>query len=357
MNYFHLFFFVLLLLGRVSITPAQSYQPEKQPGNLPNILQAFTDTDNLRNQALLVVNHNESQRYTAVHAVLVNNNSSRQSRFVFIDSVQLGRWQDSPQKAKVRQTYENAVLSGEKKPNGIPLEFQYQFQAAANNHHFLVYRYDYSQPDLTIHAFVLDSTLKVVHRAILIADEGSTVHGLYLDDQIKIIMLISYQDTDLNLLIYDPHTTQSDLLTIEAGNLRRRSFAFFSSGNGTCHTANLCETEPGHPEGIMVSSFDLEKKKVLKVLYHPFTEEFAKQLDAQPPGGITDVMKLEVNERGEASVLLEKHSILSTAYRYNPYQANDILLWKPRLQKTETEARFNIEFFLGGRLVREEILK
>jgi hypothetical protein len=336
---------------------AQSFQPEFQTGNLPNILQTFSDREELRRQALMVVNFSTEKHYTAVHSVIINNNSSRTSRFGFIDSVQIGQWNYNPEKGKVRQTFKNAVLSGEKTKGIIPLEYQYEFETSPDKKHFLVYRYDYSQPVLYANLFLLDSALTVIYKTSLPVDDGSTVHSFHVLDSGEIIMLGSVADQNLDVFIINPKSEYPEVISLEANVLKRRSFRFFSAGGKTFSVANLCEDEAGNLEGVMVADFDMTKRKAASIIYHPFTDEFVNKITQSAQTGFYDIAEFSINEAHEIALTLEKRAILSTAYTYAPYQANDILLWKPRQQKVEKGNKISVEIFLGGRLVREEFVK
>jgi hypothetical protein len=258
----------------------------------------------------------------------------------------------SPNKGKVRQSFEDAVESGKSGHDRVlPGERTYSIRSP-DNKLLLTYTYDYTQPALLIKGEVSGGQAV---RFELPVDDGFTSHGLFLNNRGEIFAITTDEQDAFYLIRYHPQTDQSQMLEVGPGGSRRNRFMPFFDSGGKVYVANVAENRAGEFAGVMLSVFDFEKYRVEGVQFHPVSADLEARMSSKLPEGRFDLVQFEVKPGGEKVLELEKRTIAANNYRYDPYAVNDPASWQPRKQQVQTGEKITIRLDAGGKALSEEV--
>jgi hypothetical protein len=269
-------------------------------------------------------------------------------KIIFSDSVRLPPFPSPLFQANIQENFADAVASGEKNTLS-PLQ-RYEVAVSPAGKYFLVYRYELNP--LAVQGFVLNDSGEKIRNFSVPVGEESILQHLYVDDQIKIFMLSKGLDGEIQMVRFDPATGEETYLEVAGSALKRRSLQAFLTPEGAVYAGALCETE--QTNGILYARLDFRLKKVQILVYHEFSDTNLKKSSSEKD--ILDIESFSVNRLGEIEFVLEKHRILANNYNYDPYRTFEAARWKPRLQKVVRGEKWQIHFYIQGKLVREEKL-
>jgi hypothetical protein len=303
-----------------------------------------------------IVKHDRKLKYTSIKAVTYSPQGKNILQQSNIDSVKINSWQSSPLKGKVRQNFENAVLSGKNSDNQAPFEYQYQISYSPDEKTILCYRYDYSQPTLYVQAFILNASLQKVKSVQLPIDDGMTNHGIFINNKAQLFILNSDEGDGIQLICYEFQTETSTLLEIAASSTRRNSFKPYFLNDSIIYIANITESN-GNLTGVMYSRFNFEKERVESVQFQPLSKEMHERIHNIGNKGNYDLISFRLDSKQNIHIVLEKRNIAATDYMYNSYASNDPQEWKSRKVQVQTGEKLTYEFDASGKLLSEKAVE
>jgi hypothetical protein len=312
----------------------------------------FLKKDNDTHTAFLV-QYDTRAKTTKLKAVQYNPSTKKQMAVITVDSAKIGNWQRSISKGLVRQSFENAVMSGKPQHEQIPLEYQYQISTSPDNNTILCYRYDYSHPTLYIQAFLLDSTLKKSSPIQLPVDEGLINQQVFINNREDIFLLHTDDQDGIYLIRYQPDTDNSTLLEVAASSSSRHSFLPYVANNDIIYIANVTE-QAGNLSGVMYTRFNFATGRVEDVQYYALPKDLLEKLNNSSTKGRYHLISFTVTPQNHFLLELQKKNIEATGYAYDPYAVNDLLQWRPRKSLVTEGEKLSFEFDSTGKLVSEK---
>jgi hypothetical protein len=356
----HIRYFIKLLLvqGLFVLCCYQSFaRPSAQqipyPFPLEKNEQVIYLSKDDNNHTAFLVKYDTKTKFTRLKAVQYNVASNKITSSTVVDSAKAGNWQKSPSKGSVKQSFENAVMSGKPQSEQIPLEYQYQIHLSPDKQTILCYRYDYSQPTLYIQATLLNAKLEESPKLQLPIDEGLINHQVFVNNRKDIFLLHTDQQDGILLIRYQPDTDQSTLLEVAASSSRRHSFLPYVSGNDTIYIANVTENN-NSLSGVMYARFNFKTQRVEEVQYHALSKEILEKLNASSNKGRFHLISFTMSPQKHILLELQKKNIEATGYTYDPFTLNDPIHWKPRKSLVTTGDKLLFEFDSTGKLVSEK---
>jgi hypothetical protein len=356
----HIRYFIKLLLVHSLIVlcfyPAlaqSSTQEVPYPFTLDKNEQAVYLIKDNNTQTAFLVKYDTKSKSTRLKAVQYNTAYNKTTNSIVIDSAKVGTWQKSASKGNVRQSFENAVMSGKPQSEQIPLEYQYQISVSPDKQTILCYRYDYSQPTLYIAATLLNSKLEKGPKLQLPVDEGLINHQVFINNRKDIFLLHTDQQDGILLIRYQPDTDQSTLLEVAASSSQRHSFLPHISGNDTVYIANVTENNSSL-SGVMYTRFNFGTQRVEEVQYHALSKEILKKLNASSDKGRFHLISFKMSPQKHFLLEVQKKNIEATGYTYDPFALNDPMQWKPRKSLITAGDKLLFEFDSTGKLVSEK---
>ena len=258
--------------------------------------------------------------------------------------------------AKISQTFENAYKKGEKDFKNI-----FYFLSFSPDHKkALLYYYNFDRANELMSATLLipDDNLKSFTKSKLTLENGIVNYGLYIGNDGKIISINTINNSGIYLKRFDPVSRQSEFLSIEESNLKRRDVKIFQSKNDEIFLCNLCEDESGKLIGLMYSKFNFKVNKVEKIIFHRFTNDIASKLIQNQADGFFYINEFTVgNTAEEIKIVLQRKKIISSNYVLHPYQTLFEAPAEVRKQRKLELEKLCVEIYKEGKLVREEFLK
>ncbi len=271
-------------------------------------------------QSPIQIDFSVAKQYTALK---INNR--------MIDSLHVGSFLSRPNKGQVRQSFQNARLSGQ--PKVYPFEYQYYIQPSPDRKKYLLYHYDYSQPVLMVVIKILDEQWNTHHSVQLPVDDGLTNHGYWIDNQGYIYAIHTNTENAIYLMRYLPATNEAEWLEVGADVTHRNRFVPFFGGDQLVFVANIVEDAAFNWEGVLVSTFDFQKKRVTDISLYtpPHTSQKSSQKLAT---GRYEIVSFAIKD-GQKLISLQKGAILANQYIYNPYAVLTPLNWTSRKQQVQ----------------------
>jgi len=264
-------------------------------------------------------------------------------------------WNDHPGKGRVRQSFPDAVASGQpsKGKNSFG-ELQYTLFSPDSSRQ-LTYTYDHSQPVLVVNGR-LGGKSGGARSFQLPVDDGFTSHGLFPDNAGEVFAIQTDADDGLYLIRYQPGTEESQVLQVGPSGNRRNRFVPHFGPSGKVYVANVTESRAGLLTGVMVSAFDFGANRVEEVQFHPVSVYLKDKMSARLPEGRYDLVKFNVNAQGERTIELEKHDIAANTYRYDPFAVHEPAGWQPRKQQVRTGERLVFCLNAEGKVLSETVV-
>jgi hypothetical protein len=302
-----------------------------------------------------VVKFDLKAKYARLKAVGYAHQNHQKLQELTLDSSRVNSWQSHPLKGTVRQSFENAVLSGRRTDNQAPLEYQYQVQYSPDAHTILCYRYDYSQPDLYIKCLLLNDELQVLHQLELPVDESMTNHGVYVNNSGLVCILNTNAEDGIELLSYEPSSGNASLIEISASSTRRNSFKLEFLSDNQLYLAGISESN-GNLSGIVCSRLNLKTSRVEESYFFPLSKDLHAAITKLPGEGRYDLLHFRL-EQNRFTFELQKRNIAATDYIYDPYAINDLQQWKPRKMQVQTGEKLLLTYNAEGKVVSEKVME
>ncbi|MDJ1491735.1 hypothetical protein QNI19_02255 [Cytophagaceae bacterium DM2B3-1] len=268
-----------------------------------------------------------------------------------IDSVQISPMQSGPDKATVRQSFQNAVLSGQ--PRLYPFEYQYNVVSSPDKKLYLVYRYDYSQPQLQTSFKILNASFSVQQSFSLPVDNGTTSHGYWIDNKGDVYAVYTESDDAIYVMRYQPQTQSSDLLEVGADVTRRNRFVLIPESDGTVFLANIAEDMEHNWKGIMFTTFDFRDKRIQNLFFFP-AETLQDKLSKKLSDGHYEIIDAKVSG-SEKTVVLQKVAIQGNRYVYDPFAGNDPMQWISRKQQVQYGEKITVTIGSENRILQKKV--
>jgi hypothetical protein len=272
-----------------------------------------------------------------------------------LDSSRVNSWQSHPLKGTVRQSFENAVLSGRRTDNQAPLEYQYQVQYSPDASSILCYRYDYSQPDLYIKCLLLNADLQVLHHFELPIDEGMTNHGVYVNNSGLVCILNTNAEDGIELLSHEPSSGNISLTEISASSTRRNSFILEFLSDDRLYLAGISESN-GTLTGLLCSRLNLKTSRVEESYFFPLSKDLQAAISKLSGKGRYDLLHFRP-EQNRFTFELQKRNIAASDYIYDPYAINDLQQWKPRKMQVQAGEKLLVSYDSDGKVVSEKVVE
>lgn len=293
------------------------------------------------------------QKYTRLKAIAYSPQNRQKLQEFTIDSSQINPWQSNPLKGTVRQTFENAVLSGRRTDNQAPLEYQYQIQYSPDNKTILCYRYDYSQPDLVIRCLLLNAELQVLRNFELPVEAGMTNHGVYVTLAGNVCILNTNADDGIDLIQYEPATGNASLIEISASSTSRNSIKLVFLPDGRLYLAAISESN-GSLTGLLCSRLNLKTSRVEESYSFPLSKQMLATVNGLPGKGRYDLLQF-IPQENSFTFELQKRNIAATDYVYDSYAVNDLLQWKSRKMQVQTGEKLLLSYNADGKVISEKV--
>lgn len=269
-------------------------------------------------------------------------------------SKNLSNWEAYPHNGRVRESFENAVASGQPAKDRTFFADQRLSSQSPDRKVKLAYAYEYGQPTLWVRGTVTTTNQTTAFQ--LPIDDGFTNHGLFVNDQGEVFLINTDANDGLYLIRYQPQTEESTILQVGPTGSRRNRFIPYFGPEGKVYVANVGESPTGQLTGVMVSVFNFAANRVEDVQFHPLSTDIKQKMHSRMPEGRYDLVSFEVKPNGERLLQLEKRNIAANTYRYNPFAVNDPANWAPRKQQVQIGERIIFRLNAEGRTISEEIM-
>ncbi|MBC7920533.1 MAG: hypothetical protein H7Z75_05525 [Ferruginibacter sp.] len=270
-----------------------------------------------------------------------------------LDSVKVDPWLAVAGKGTVAQSFDNAVASGLRGDQAVPLDYQYYLSFSPDAGRILAYVYDYSRKNLLARALLFDGEVGLLHRESLPIDNRTVNHGLGVNQEGDVFILNSNPEGDLQLEVGNLQTAERSLLEVPGGSGARQQFLLqFIPGEAwvmnTVGNAAL-------PQGTMFTRFDLKSKTTVQAEYLPLPESVKAAV--ADGGGFLELTGCRVNFRKEVSMLLEKRNLLSASYAYQPHAVNNPANWRARKAVVQTGNAAVLTYDTLGVVLDERVIR
>jgi hypothetical protein len=300
-----------------------------------------------------LVKYDTKSKITRLKAIQYQPASNQIIASAVIDSTKVGNWQTSAGKGRVRQSFENAVMSGNPQNEQVPLEYQYQVCVSPDNQTILCYRYDYSHSTLYIQAILLNSRLGKGSNMQLPVDEGLINEEVFVNNRKDIFLLHTDELDSIFLIRYQPDSGQSTLLEVSASSSRRHSFLPFVASDDIIYIANVAESN-NTLSGVMYTRFNFASERVEEVQYYILSKDMQEKVNASTANGRYHLINFTSTPQKHFLLELQKRNIEATGYTYDPYAVNDLMQWRPRKSLIISGEKLLFEFDSTGKLVSEK---
>ncbi len=268
-----------------------------------------------------------------------------------IDSATVRPFFQKPNKGMVRQRFSNAVLSGQ--PRVYPFDYQYQVQFSPDKRYYLVYRYDYSQPELWVHCQILNADFSVRQSFQWMIDDGTTSHGYWLDNQGDVYAVYTDAEDAVYVMRYHPATQTSDWLEIGSDVTRRNRFVPVLGAPGILFLANVSEDANSHWKGVMFTIFDFQHEEIKDLYFYP-AENIQEKLGKNMPDGRYEIIDFTVANQ-EKTVVLQKVAIHANRYIYDPFAYQNPSLWVARKQQVQYGEKITLTLNAENKVIQQKI--
>ncbi len=277
--------------------------------------------------------------------------TSLKANSLVIDTASIRPFRAQPGKGAVRQSFQNAVLSGQ--PQVYPFEYQYEVRFSPDKRYYLAYRYDYSQPELWVHGKILSDNYKTQQSFSLPIDNGSVVHGYWIDNQANVYGIYTDAEDAVYVMRYQPATQDASWLEIGADAARRNRFVPVLGSNGILFLANVVEDAYAHWKGIVFTTFDFTHQEI-KDIYFFSADELQEKLSKKMPAGRYEILDFTVTG-STMTVMVQKVGIQANRYIYDPFAVNHPLGWAARKQQVQYGERITLTITTDHKVTQQKI--
>ncbi|QHT71429.1 hypothetical protein GXP67_34610 [Rhodocytophaga rosea] len=345
----------ILVLLFLAVAVQTFAQKQEYPFPLQAQEQVISNTLISSKHLAFLVKFDLKQKYTRLKAVAYSSQNRQKLQEITIDSSLINPWQNYPGKGTVRQTFENAVLSGRRSDTQAPLEYQYQVNYSPDNKTILCYRYDYSQPDLYVHCILLNAELQVLQTFNLPIDESKTNHGIFVTHSGNVCLLNTDAADGIELLQYEPASGNASLIEISASSTRRNSFKLVFLPDHRLYLAAVSESN-GSFTGLLCYRLNLKTNRVEESYFFPLSKETLTTIQGLPGKGRYDLLAFSPQEN-RFSFELQKRNIAATDYVYDAYAVNDLQQWNPRKMQVQTGEKLLLTYNAESKVVSEKVVE
>jgi hypothetical protein len=271
-------------------------------------------------------------------------------------------WLASISKGTVKQSFEQAICSGQVIGYVTPLQYQYHVVFSPDSNKLLVYFYDYGQKALITQALLLDKHLNVLQQGIIPIDNGFINYGIYPNNRGDVYILNGDKGGKVALIQYSMETRENKFLDVQGSSTRRESIKLLITEDDMVYVANV-NTRSGILAGIMYSRFNFKDNLIDKINYYNISDGIVQTVNASRSGikmlgsdenwlhfELTDFM---VNEFGKVIMVIEKREIQDPMVEFDPMSVQDIKLWTPRMTKVNVETTLLFSFNVDDELLWE----
>lgn len=268
-----------------------------------------------------------------------------------VDSATVKPFFAKPGKGVVRQNFQNAVLSGQSRT--YPFEYQYEVRFSPDKRYYLVYRYDYSQPELWMHGKILNADFSAKQSFSLRIDDGTASHGYWVDNQGDVYGIHTDAVDAVYAMRYRPSTQSSDWLEIGDDVARRNRFVPVLSSDGILFLASISEDENGRWQGVMFTTFDFAHQEITDLYLYP-AEELEEKLGKKMPTGRYEILDFAAT-RQQMTVVLQKVAIQANRYVYDPFAGNSPSLWISRKQQVQYGEKITLTINADRKVMQRKV--
>ncbi len=343
---------ILLLLTFCSSVEAQTLDKSVTLGfQLPSN-EFFTSVLLKKNELVLfsvAVDTKRKQSTLKAYGLDAGNGEFRWKRS--LDSVSVGKWQPAIEKGTIAQTFDNAVASGLRGDQAVPLLYQYRVTTSPDGNRILAYFYDYSQPNLAARTLLFDSQLSRLRNEVIPLDNRVTNHGFFVNNQGELLIMNNNGDGDIQLLQYDFDSGNRFLLEVPGSTSPGGQFRLQLSGD----EAWVINTSDhfNRISGIILTRFNLKNHTTTQVQYLPLSESLRAALGSSSH---YELSGCRISPRKELSLVLENKNILSSGFTYRPSAVNDLATWQPRKAMVQLEKAVAVTYDTLGISLDERII-
>ena len=270
-----------------------------------------------------------------------------------LDSVRVDPWLAVAGKGTVAQSFDNAIASGLRGDQAVPLDYQYHLSFSPGADRILAYVYDYSQKNLFARTLSFDGEVRLLHRESFPIDNRTVNHGLGVDQEGNVFILNSNPESDLQLVVGNPQTGERSLLEVPGGSGPRHHF-LLRFIPGEAWVVNTVGND-ALPQGIMFTRFDLKSRTTVQAEYLPLPESLKAAV--ADGSGFLELTDCRVNFRKEVSVLLEKRTLLSASQAYQPHAVNSPVNWRARKAVVQTGNAAVLTYDTLGVVLDERVIR
>jgi len=287
---------------------------------------------------LIKNSYNDETKQSVLLKSTLDISSGQLSSFdtLCIDSV--GDWQDSKSKAKVKQSFHNAVQSIQFSKYTTPLEYKYYMVFSPDSSNVLVYRYDFSQKQLWIDARIYNRDFELVEQGKVPVDSYHICYGIDVNDNGAIILYKVSESGRVVAVRSNLNDKNFKYVDLYTSNSTRDNLKLIQQDTSSLFMAKLNRKNESFV-GITFSRFDFEKEKITETRYQAFDQAFKNQLYAEMKKSkipnldknwyhyeLTDFL---IDKDSNRIIIVEERNIVSTEYEYRPESVEKPKVWNP----------------------------
>lgn len=303
------------------------------------------------NVHLFSMTHDRKQKMASLKGYTYSASTGVLEKTIVLDSVQVGNWRDTANKATVIETI-NTQLAGYARPRFAVLhDYQYEFSYSPNQEKILFWIYDYSQKQLRVRFTVFDKKLKKLSEGTLPLEELHTYYGLYINNKGDVFLPATHKTSGAMVVHgYNPVTRAFSKLSVPFSQYFRADLKInFLSDNELILTHTLLNDQE-KLTGLGVVKLDYAQKQIQNFGATMLSDEFRYYADSlrsasKLASGKEEnwrnfhIVNVQKTAQGGTIVLLEKREFFESNYAYTGLQARQ----KVEADKPETKLQIRTE--------------
>ncbi len=248
-------------------------------------------------------------------------------------------WYGKQSKGRVKQTFENALLSIQYNKYTTPLEYRVEMSESPNKKILLSYIYDYSRPKLYIKTRLYNKDLTLLKEGEIPVDNYYTSYGLNVNDEGKLILYKANENGRVVAIRYELTDSTYRYVGLYTANSTRDNLTIVQQDSSHMYMAKLNRKNEAFV-GITYSKFNFEEEKIDETRYQALDQNFKNEiLEQMKKSKIPNIDKhwyhyeltdFFIDADSNKIVLVEERNIVSNHFNYSPEEVEDLDWWFPK---------------------------
>lgn len=186
-------------------------------------------------------------------------------------------WHNEFGKAKIYQTFDNAIASVSPPTYLTPLEYQNKIVFSPNRKMTLVYHYIFSEKELYAHGIVYNEKFEKIGEGKIPIDLNFTSYPMIINNRGDVILTKVTTSGKVALIQYDLKTKENKYISLVASNSTRDNLKVHLINDDEGYLGTLTKKN-GQLTGLTCSKFSFKEEKIIDNVFYLFDVEFQNEI-------------------------------------------------------------------------------